>query len=126
MEDDHEAMHTMLQTVIRQLKPRKAIPDLESDVARPGSFYPRYRTESDLPETARSFYETAAKVAGISLSTLVRAVSQTEAKLSRWLDDQRRTEYHRDSMEMDINDDASTDDMEAIGAQDMSDSSDEQ
>ncbi|KAF7130954.1 hypothetical protein CNMCM5793_003889 [Aspergillus hiratsukae] len=93
-EGDDEAMHAMLQTVTSQLKPRKAISDPKADVARPGSSYPRYRTESDLPETARSFYETAAKVAGVSLSTLVRAVSQTETKISRWLDDKRRIEHH--------------------------------
>lgn len=124
-EGDDEAMHAMLQTVTSQLKPRKAISDPKADVARPGSSYPRYRTESDLPEMARSFYETAAKVAGVSLSTLVRAVSQTETKISRWVDDKRRIEHHEGATEMDVTDEADTDDMEAMEDEDMSSLSDE-
>jgi RNA polymerase I-specific transcription initiation factor RRN7 len=124
-EEDAEAMHAMLQTVTSQLKPRKTISDPKADVARPGSLYPRYRTESELPEMARFFYETAAKVAGVSLSTLVRAVSQTETKISRWLDDKRRIEHHGDPTEMDVTDEAGTEDMEAMEDEDMSGLSDE-
>ncbi|PKX89555.1 TFIIB-type zinc finger domain-containing protein [Aspergillus novofumigatus IBT 16806] len=124
-EEDDDAMHAMLQTVTSQLKPRKTISDPKADVARPGSLYPRYRTESELPEMARFFYETAAKVAGVSLSTLVRAVSQTETKISRWLDDKRRIEHHGDPTEMDVTDEAGTEDMEAMEDEDMSGLSDE-
>jgi RNA polymerase I-specific transcription initiation factor RRN7 len=124
-EGDDEAMHAMLQTVTSQLKPRKAISDPKADVARPGSSYPRYRTESDLPEMARSFYETAAKVAGVSLSTLIRAVSQTEIKISRWLDDKRRIEHHGDPTETDVTDEAGTEDLDAMEDEDISGLSDE-
>ncbi|GFF43049.1 RNA polymerase I-specific transcription initiation factor rrn7 [Aspergillus udagawae] len=124
-EGDDEAMHAMLQTVTSQLKPRKAITDPKADVARPGSSYPRYRTESDLPEMARSFYEAAAKVAGVSLSTLIRAVSQTEIKISRWLDDKRRIEHHGDPTETDVTDEAGTEDLDAMEDEDISGLSDE-
>ncbi|KAM0108905.1 hypothetical protein ACP6JB_005426 [Aspergillus fumigatus] len=124
-EGDDEAMHAMLKTVTSQLRPRKAISDPKANVARPGTSYPRYRTESELPEMARSFYEIAAKVAGVSLSTLVRAVSQTETKISRWLDDKRRIEHHGDPTEMDVTDEAGTEDLEAMEDEDMSGLSDE-
>ncbi|EBA27336.1 RNA polymerase I specific transcription initiation factor Rrn7, putative [Aspergillus fumigatus A1163] len=124
-EGDDEAMHAMLETVTSQLRPRKAISDPKANVARPGTSYPRYRTESELPEMARSFYEIAAKVAGVSLSTLVRAVSQTETKISRWLDDKRRIEHHGDPTEMDVTDEAGTEDLEAMEDEDMSGLSDE-
>lgn len=124
-EGDDEAMHAMLETVTSQLRPRKAISDPKANVARPGTSYPRYRTESELPEMARSFYEIAAKVAGVSLSTLVRAVSQTETKISRWLDDKRRVEHHGDPTEMDVTDEAGTEDLEAMEDEDMSGLSDE-
>ncbi|KAF4263982.1 hypothetical protein CNMCM8689_002179 [Aspergillus fumigatus] len=118
-EGDDEAMHAMLETVTSQLRPRKAISDPKANVARPGTSYPRYRTESELPEMARSFYEIAAKVAGVSLSTLVRAVSQTETKISRWLDDKRRIEHHGDPTEMDVTDEAGTEDLEAMEDEDI-------
>lgn len=98
--DDEEFLNSMLETVTRQLKSTKAIPDTESDVARPGSSYTRYRLDTDLPERARSFYETAAKVVGISLSTLVRAVFQTEVKMGKWQEDQRRLDYYGEPMDI--------------------------
>lgn len=78
----------------------KVVTDPESDVPRPGSFYPRYRLDTDLPEMARPFYETAAKVVGISLSTLVRAVFQTEVRMGHWQEDRRRMEYHGEAIDM--------------------------
>uniref|UniRef100_A0A093UUM4 RNA polymerase I-specific transcription initiation factor rrn7 n=1 Tax=Talaromyces marneffei PM1 TaxID=1077442 RepID=A0A093UUM4_TALMA len=53
----------------------------EDKVPRPGYSYRIYKTESDLPKTARKFYETAADLAGLSLRTLVAAVNRIEAKL---------------------------------------------
>lgn len=97
--DDDEAIAAKLQTVMNQMKPRRAISEedalkLPGEVPRPGSLYQRYRRESDLPETARMFYEAAAKVAGISLPNLIRAVHQTELKLERWQENKRRMEYY--------------------------------
>ncbi|PGG99193.1 ubiquitin-60S ribosomal protein L40 [Blastomyces parvus] len=51
------------------------------NVPRPGSFYKRYRSEDQLNERARAFYETAARVIGVSLRTLVTGVYQTETRL---------------------------------------------
>jgi hypothetical protein len=65
----------------------------DADRYRPGSWYRRYRWESQLPETARKFYEIAADLASISLSTLVRAVSVTEWRITKWLEDERREAY---------------------------------
>ena len=53
----------------------------ENSVRRIGSFYKRYRNVEDLSPQARSFYEAAARSVGISLSTLILAVFQTERKL---------------------------------------------
>ncbi|PLN84478.1 RNA polymerase I-specific transcription initiation factor Rrn7 [Aspergillus taichungensis] len=89
-EDEEEAIESMIQTVSSQLKPRRAIRAPDSDILRPGAEYQRYRLDSDLSDEAEPFYETVAKVTGISLSTLVRVVHQTESKISRWVDDQRR------------------------------------
>lgn len=100
-EDENEAMSSMVQTVTGQLKSRRIIAEDEAHVPRPGTSYPRYRMESDLPEAARPFFETAAQVVGVSLPTLVRAVYQAETRIYRWLEDQRRIEYFADHSEMD-------------------------
>lgn len=89
----------MLETVTSQLRPVKVTPETDSEVARPGSSYARYRVEADLPEKARQFYETAANVVGISLSTLVKAVFQAEVKMGKWQEDQRRLEYYGEPMD---------------------------
>lgn len=102
--DDEEAINAKLRTVMSEIRPRKAISNeeaakLESEIARPGSFYQHYRTEDNLPETARPFYEAAAKIAGLSLRTLVRVVFQTELRIERWQEDMRRMEYHGEYVE---------------------------
>ncbi|KAH8428055.1 uncharacterized protein LDX57_005760 [Aspergillus melleus] len=120
-EDEDEAMSTMVQTVTSKLKPRRVIPDGEAHVPRPGSSYPRCRMESNLPEAARPFYETAAKVVGVSLTTLTRAVYQAETRISRWLEDQRRIKYFVDHSEMDVADDDNSDAAEESDDHSMAD-----
>lgn len=105
----------MLHDVTSQMILRRPNPNTDSDVPRPGSQYKRYRWESDLPEMARPFYETVAKVAGISLHTLVRAVFETEMKISRWQEDRRRREVHGEPLDMGMSDG------ESEGDEDMSD-----
>jgi RNA polymerase I-specific transcription initiation factor RRN7 len=80
--------------------------ELESDqpgqddaIPRPGSSYRFYRSESELPDAARAFYDAAARLSGISLHTLVRAVFQTELRLQDWQEDKRRAEYHGEHVE---------------------------
>ena len=106
---EEEALDSMIKTSTSQLKSRRVIAEDDLDTPRPGAFYARYRTESDLPDTARSFYETTAKVVGVSLPTLVRAVSQAENKITLWLEEQRRVEYFGDALDMEFIRDSSTD-----------------
>lgn len=70
--------------------------DEENDdtTPRPGYSYRVYKKESDMPKTARKFYETAANLSGLSFKTLMAAVNSTEIKLEKWQDDTRRAEYH--------------------------------
>ncbi|KAI9043311.1 uncharacterized protein KD926_003841 [Aspergillus affinis] len=121
-EDENEAMSTMVQTVTSQLKSRRVIDDGNAHVPRPGTSYPRYRMESNLSEAARPFYETAAKVVGVSLITLSRAVYHAETRISRWLEDQRRVGYFVDHSEMDVaDDDDNSDAAEEIDDHSMAD-----
>ncbi|KAJ6119408.1 hypothetical protein N7523_003688 [Penicillium sp. IBT 18751x] len=91
--DPNEALERVLKSVMVALKPAPINPSEEADGMRPGSWYRRYRWESQLPETARKFYEIAADLASISLLTLVRAVSVTEGRIAKWLEDERREAY---------------------------------
>lgn len=100
--DDEEFLNSMLETVTSQLRPTKVTPGTDSEVACPGSSYARYRVETDLPEKVRPFYETAAKVVGISLSTLVKAVFQAEVKMDKWQEDRRRLEYYGEPMDTEV------------------------
>lgn len=82
-EDEDEATTKKLRSVLSKLKSRRAISDenaaqTENPVSRPGTSYKSYRSEADLPETARAFYESAANLAGVSLPTLIRVVKLTE------------------------------------------------
>ncbi|KKK17398.1 hypothetical protein AOCH_003598 [Aspergillus ochraceoroseus] len=92
-DNEEEAIEFMLQNAPRYVKSATVVDQSDTKTSRPGSFYTRYRQESDLPDTARSFYETAAKVAGISLSILVRCVSQAEIQINKWLEDRRRAKH---------------------------------
>ncbi|KAJ9209740.1 hypothetical protein DTO166G4_8649 [Paecilomyces variotii] len=106
MTDDQDLLQKKLDTVMGALKPRKAlskeeIEGREDDILRPGELYQRYRSEADLPETARAFYEAASKIVGLSLHRLVRTVFETERRLDQWLDSKRRMEYHGEYPETD-------------------------
>ncbi|KAL4922758.1 hypothetical protein BDW62DRAFT_171701 [Aspergillus aurantiobrunneus] len=92
-DDEEEAIEVMLHMAPRYLKSRAVVSSSEPDIPRPGSLYSRYRQESDLPDSARAFYEIAAKVIGVSISTLVRSVSQAETQINKWLEEQRRIKH---------------------------------
>lgn len=111
-EAEEEAITKLLHAVMSQLIPRRPNPDSDSDIPRPGCEYRRYRTESELPDTARLFYRTVAEVAGISLDTLVRAVFQTELRIGQWQDDRRRRELYGDSVPIDLSDNNENEEME--------------
>lgn len=103
----------MLHHVTSQMILRRPNPNSDSDIARPGSEYKRYRSESELPDMARPFYETVAKVAGVTLHSLVRAVFTTEVKISRWQENRRRMETYGEPLDMAMS--------EGHGDEDMSD-----
>jgi RNA polymerase I-specific transcription initiation factor RRN7 len=126
---EDELIDAKLQTIMSTMKPRRPISDEESmnvehDILRPGSSYPIYRSISSLPETGRLFYESAARLVGLSLQSVVRAVLHTELKLQQWQEGKRRTEFqgekfawenlsnHFTQVKMDDMDD--TDDMEEM------------
>ena len=50
----------------------------------------RYRTDEELPELGKMFYEKASRNIGISLKGLVRGVFQTEVGLENWRLEERR------------------------------------
>ncbi|OQD75094.1 hypothetical protein PENDEC_c008G00131 [Penicillium decumbens] len=91
--DPSAALQRVLRSVMVALGPAPVDPSEDADHVRPGSWYRRYRWESQLPETARRFYEIAADLAAVSLPTLVRAVAVTEWRIGKWLEDQRREAY---------------------------------
>jgi len=91
--DPSAALQRVLRSVMVALGPAPVNPSEDADHVRPGSWYRRYRWESQLPETARRFYEIAADLAAVSLPTLVRAVAVTEWRIGKWLEDQRREAY---------------------------------
>lgn len=82
-EDEGSAVSEKLHAVLSSLSVRKAVVDdtASGKFIRPGRSYKRYRSESELDEKPRAFYETAAKTVGISLKTLVLAVYRTERKV---------------------------------------------
>jgi RNA polymerase I-specific transcription initiation factor RRN7 len=107
--DPEEALNSLVHTVMQELKTNAVDPDPEEDDRRPGSWYWRYRWESQLPDTARSFYELAAELAAVSLQTLIHAVTITEYKITKTIEDKRRAEYFNQSMDLDMGGDAGED-----------------
>lgn len=84
--DDNKALSTKLHEVLRDLQVRRVVTDEEASnlmqpVPRPGSNYPRYRHFDQLPQNARVFHETVARMVGISLKTLVKVVYRAEYKI---------------------------------------------
>lgn len=93
-------MYNLLHRVTNHLIPIKPVSVKDDDVRRPGSKYRRYRQESELPETARLFYETVGKVSGFSLPTIVKAVFKTELKMGRWEERRRRRGPNGENLEI--------------------------
>ena len=86
---DRELLGSKLKAVQNSLKLRGVVSKEKEGkskvpVERIGSFYKRYRKEEDLPPQAKTFYEAAANLIGISFSTLFVAVLQLEQKILRY------------------------------------------
>lgn len=97
---DQEFLNSKLKAVQDSLKLRGIVSKEKEGkskvpVERIGSFYKRYRKEEDLPPQAKTFYEAAANLIGISFSTLSIAVLQCEQKILR---------YRRKRLEEDMED----------------------
>lgn len=107
--DTEEALNSLVHTVMQELKTNQVNPDPEEDDRRPGSWYWRYRWESQLPETAKALYDLAAQLAAVSLQTLIHAVAITEYRIAKTIEDKRRAEYFSQMMELDMEGDADED-----------------
>lgn len=107
--DTEEALNSLVHTVMQELKTNEVDPDPEEDDRRPGSWYWRYRWEAQLPDTARAFYELAAQLAAVSLHTLIQAVTVTEYRIAKTIEDKRRAEYFSQAMELDMEGEADED-----------------
>lgn len=86
---DQVSVDQNLANVQESLKMREVVSKEQegktnTPVRRIGNFYKRYRKTEDLTPQARNFYEKVASLVGISLSSLLLAVLQTERKLQIW------------------------------------------
>ncbi|KAL1386596.1 RNA polymerase I-specific transcription initiation factor Rrn7 [Phyllosticta capitalensis] len=103
LEDDKlaKAQEKRIRAVQGTLMPIEAVPKEAEDaerVRRPGSFYKRYREPVELEGTAKIFYETVAKQAGLTLKSLVKGVFFTERRLERWINKERKMEKEAEVM----------------------------
>ncbi|KAJ5444258.1 uncharacterized protein N7458_008130 [Penicillium daleae] len=112
--DPEEALNSLVHTVMQELQTNEVNPDPEEDDRRPGSWYWRYRWESQLTDTARSFYELAAQLAAVSLQTLIHAVTVTEYRIAKTIEDKRRAEYFSQVMDLDMEGDADEDSIDGM------------
>lgn len=76
--------------VIRGIISEEGGNDDKSPVARLGSYHKQYLHAGELPPHAKTFFEATARLAGLSVSTLVRAVYRLEIAI-----DQRRSQPSR-------------------------------
>ena len=88
---EQDALDSKLKTVQGSLELRDIVSKEKEGKSKVpvqciGAFYKRYRKEEDLPPPAKTFYEAAADLIAISLSTLILAVLQTEQKILRYRD----------------------------------------
>ncbi|KAF1913028.1 hypothetical protein BDU57DRAFT_532144 [Ampelomyces quisqualis] len=79
----------MLQTVreIHASMKRAVIVDYDeedSSTLRPGQMYPIWKEAQELPPRAATFYDEAARLAGLSLDMLIMAAFFVEARIERW------------------------------------------
>lgn len=62
----------------------------EPATLRPGQMYPSWKKAEDLPEEAKTFFEQASNLVGLSMKMLVTAVFFTEARIEQWRRQQTR------------------------------------
>ncbi|KAF2796977.1 hypothetical protein K505DRAFT_299185 [Melanomma pulvis-pyrius CBS 109.77] len=89
---DGQEQLDIVKAVHGSLRSEKIIREGEEKqgTVRPGQGYLHYKKEKDLPESARSFYIEAARIAGLSLDMLVMAVFFVEKAIDKWRNQQRQ------------------------------------
>jgi RNA polymerase I-specific transcription initiation factor RRN7 len=103
-------LDALLHKAMQELKARRVIPEEDEQPRRPGEVYSRYRWESHLSGTVRTFYEIAAKLAAVPLRTLVRAVTLTEIHIAQIDEKRQHREYFANQgVEVHDSDDADDD-----------------
>src|SRR5271170_6445383 len=108
IESDREAaIQSKLHEVQSSMKLRRPISDEEAEkeqlnIMRPGSHYAIFRSVNDLSiqPVAKAFYGAAAEMACLSLETMVRAVVQTERRITLWRNAKRRAEHFGEEMDL--------------------------
>jgi RNA polymerase I-specific transcription initiation factor RRN7 len=87
----HERSLETVRAVQGSMKTRAVVSDDEDgqSALRPGQAYPRWKTAKELPDRAATFYDEAARLAGLSMEMLVTAVDVIEARLEGWRRKQR-------------------------------------
>lgn len=81
--DTVKATHGAIKTV-------PVVAEEDAEVLRAGQAYPIWKTEQDLPGAAKTLYQGAAKIAGLSVNMLTLAVVFTEARVEQWKKAQRQ------------------------------------
>jgi RNA polymerase I-specific transcription initiation factor RRN7 len=91
----HERSLETVRAVQGSMKTRAVVSDDEDgqSALRPGQAYPRWKTAKELPDRAATFYDEAARLAGLSMEMLVTAVDVIEARLEGWRRKQREGKY---------------------------------
>ena len=102
---ERETMTARLKTTLGSLKTRRIISGEEeghrTDVGtRVGAHYTHYRRMEDLEGHAKVFHEVVARMVGIQVKTLLRAVFGMEMRLRRLREDQLRTKDGESGGEM--------------------------
>ena len=67
----------------------------DSKGPKPDSLYRHYRSEEELPRLVRPFFDVVARMVGVSLDILLRAVIYMEMKMKHWERRARKERAHR-------------------------------
>ena len=74
-----------IQEYLMVIRPRPS-----DEVKRAGDDHEIYRTVEDLPDTAKSFYEKAGQISGLSTDRLVKSVFKLERLIEKWIVQERK------------------------------------
>ncbi|KAI0899959.1 hypothetical protein F4806DRAFT_454544 [Annulohypoxylon nitens] len=86
----YEALNSSLQVVEPVPDPEE--PEDGKKEKQERDFCPVWRTEEDLPDTAKIFYKKAANIAALPLTTLIKGTAQVENRLANWCNQRVRRE----------------------------------